>query len=68
MAMDIDQKIKLAIGEAIVQAAVNEHRAEAAERRIAELEAEIASDLGAATGQHEQPALAEVIEEPPAIS
>jgi hypothetical protein len=35
--------IKLAIGEAVVRAIVNEHRAEVCERRVAELEAELAS-------------------------
>jgi hypothetical protein len=43
MTMDVDQMIKLAIGEAVVRAIVNEHRAEVCERRVAELEAELAS-------------------------
>lgn len=41
--MDIDQRIKLAIGEAVVRAAVNEQRVIEVETRAAHLEKELAA-------------------------
>lgn len=41
--MTLDQEIKFALGDAIVQSLVQKHRAEEAERALAEMEARLAS-------------------------